>query len=158
MSTSISLLCGDCKKPMEGAAVKCSNCRSFGFICALCRLPVTGLVHACGVCGHGGHVEVCPSRMQLLRISLWAFYCVCDCDLARTCLSPEIIAFDSACKLGSEMGGSVRMAAVTLVSLAAKLHERDHMFVKFDESSFCSLRYWCREALRYVLALIVAFK
>ena len=66
---------------------------------------------------------MCPSRMHLLRISLWASYCVYVCDLARAYLSPEIIIFDSACKLGSETGGNARMAAVTRVSLAVKLHE-----------------------------------
>jgi hypothetical protein len=66
---------------------------------------------------------VCPSRMHLLRISLWASYCVYVCDLARAYLSPEIIIFDSACKLGSETGGNVRMAAVTRVSLVVKLHD-----------------------------------
>ena len=45
------------------------------------------------------------------------------CDLARAYLSPEIIIFDSACKLGSETGGNVRMAAVTRVSLVVKLHD-----------------------------------
>ncbi len=52
-----------------------------------------------------------------------ASYCVCVCDLARAYLSPEIIIFDSACKLGSETGGNARMAAVTRVSLVVKLHD-----------------------------------